>query len=57
MDVIKQPVLGFDRLTEAEFFHFYQNHQRLRIGREANDYISIRPPVSAILSSVYAELS
>ena len=57
MDVITLQSLGFDRITEEEFFHFCQDNKQLRIERGPDGQITVRPPVSSIMSMINAELS
>ena len=57
MDVITLQSLGFDRITEEEFFHFCQDNKQLRIERGPDGQITVRPPVSSIMSLINAELS
>ncbi|MGI4834406.1 MAG: hypothetical protein ACRYFK_13200 [Janthinobacterium lividum] len=44
MDAIKRKTAVLDRLTDAEFFEFCQDHHDLRIERAASHQITITPP-------------
>ncbi|WP_217278724.1 hypothetical protein [Hymenobacter sp. BRD67] len=44
MDVIKLKTPVLDRLTDAEFFEFCQDHRDLRIERDSAHQITIMPP-------------
>lgn len=44
MEVIKLKTAVLDRLTDAEFFEFCQDHRDLRIERDAAPQITIMPP-------------
>ena len=57
MDVITLQSLGFDRITEEEFFHFCQDNKQLRIERGPDGLITVRPPVSSVMSMINAELT
>ncbi len=47
MDVIKLKTPVLDRLTDAEFYEFCQDHRDLRIERDAAHQITIMPPASS----------
>ncbi|MFD1470630.1 Uma2 family endonuclease [Hymenobacter caeli] len=57
MDVIKLKTPVLDRLTDAEFFEFCQDHRDLRIERDADHQITIMPPASSETGSSNNELS
>jgi len=57
MDVIKLKSPVLDRLTEAEFFEFCQDHRDLRIERDASHQITIMPPASSETGSYNSELT
>lgn len=57
MDVIKLKSPVLDRLTEAEFFEFCQDHRDLRIERDASHQITIMPPASSETGSTNSELT
>ncbi|AMJ66501.1 Uma2 family endonuclease [Hymenobacter sp. PAMC 26628] len=56
MDVIKLKTPVLDRLTDAEFYEFCQDHRDLRIERDATHQITIRPPASSETGSFNSEL-
>ena len=57
MDVITLQSLGFDRITEEEFFHFCQDNKQLLIERGPDGLITVRPPVSSVMSMINAGIA
>ena len=46
-----------DRLTDAEFFEFCQDHRDLRIERDADHQLTIMPPAGSETGATNSELN
>ena len=57
MEAIKLKTAVLDRLTDAEFFEFCQDHRDLRIERDANHQIIIMPAASSETGATNSELN
>lgn len=57
MEVIKLKTAALDRLTDAEFFEFCQDHRDLRIERDATHQITIMPPASSETGATNSQLN
>jgi Uma2 family endonuclease len=57
MEAIKLKTAVLDRLTDAEFFEFCQDHRDLRIERDANHQITIMPPASSETGATNSQLN
>ena len=57
MEAIKLKTAVLDRLTDAEFFEFCQDHRDLRIERDADHQITIMPPASSETGATNSELN
>ena len=56
MEAIKLKTAVLDRLTDAEFFEFCQDHRDLRIERDAAHQITIMPPASSETGAYNSDL-
>ena len=56
MEAIKLKTAVLDRLTDAEFFEFCQDHRDLRIERDANHQVTIMPPASSETGAYNSDL-
>ncbi|WP_223649142.1 Uma2 family endonuclease [Hymenobacter psoromatis] len=56
MEAIKLKTAVLDRLTDAEFFEFCQDHRDLRIERATSHQITIMPPASSETGSYNSDL-
>lgn len=56
MEAIKLKTAVLDRLTDAEFFEFCQDHRDLRIERDADHQITIMPPASSETGATNSDL-
>ncbi len=56
MEAIKLKTAVLDRLTDAEFFEFCQDHRDLRIERDASHQITIMPPASSETGATNSDL-
>ncbi len=57
MEAIKLKTAALDRLTDAEFFEFCQDHRDLRIERDATHQITIMPPASSETGATNSQLN
>jgi Uma2 family endonuclease len=57
MEAIKLKTAVLDRLTDAEFFEFCQDHRDLRIERDAAHQITIMPPASSETGATNSQLN